>query len=652
MGKLRLKPAPHPPSPSSGEQRSRHAALLRAADQAQLGGRRRPERVGHGPPEDPAAKGLRRAGILQLQHQIGNVRIARQLAKRQEGVVTPAPGATSQGPLIVDDTVTERQAGQLTKGAFLARLRPAVDATIEAELSGTTLIGAARDQVVQQFARYSALDAATLDRTIKQEVPGASAAREAHDYIALICARIHVVIAEQHASLPPGAETAATVAGGVGKLFSNTARGIGSLIAGIGNIFFKARAGGAARPDDPGALQVRLGRGQELDVRVRSGIEAAFGRSFSEVRIHTDSVAAGLSDRLNARAFTVGQDIAFGAGEYQPGTLAGDALIAHEVAHVAQQQGHGAGVQAKGEGEDGSLEADADRSAVGAVLAMWGIARGGAARLDQDALPQLTSGLRLQRCAGTHRPGQTAGPAATPAALPTDWPQQVTAAQELADQAQQRASLGQLAAAALSGIGIQLHVANTSPAGVVNPDDYQPAPTVNFDLYLNTKTAHVGSRKLSSNAGYSFSRGNTRYAVIGPEAIKASSPLYTRMYAQHELYHTTHHLPGGGQGGRSDNDEELETWTQDFRSYFHQFRTLSVRPRWHPLLQYYEGASRDAQHTAVNQLVAYYNNPPVPVTEVESTKETFRRWLHREQNISSHRGLLEALNNRLNLSGP
>jgi hypothetical protein len=49
------------------------------------------------------------------------------------------------------------------------------------------------------------------------------------------------------------------------------------------------------------------------------------------------------------------------------------------------------------------LEEDADRSAVGAVAAMWGNLKGGMAKIGQNALPQLKSGLRLQRCAGPAR---------------------------------------------------------------------------------------------------------------------------------------------------------------------------------------------------------------------------------------------------------
>jgi hypothetical protein len=60
---------------------------------------------------------------------------------------------------------------------------------------------------------------------------------------------------------------------------------------------------------------------------------------FSRVRIHTDRRAAESARAIGARAYTVGSDIYFGQGEYRPGTREGRRLIAHELAHVAQQRG-------------------------------------------------------------------------------------------------------------------------------------------------------------------------------------------------------------------------------------------------------------------------------------------------------------------------
>ncbi len=63
-------------------------------------------------------------------------------------------------------------------------------------------------------------------------------------------------------------------------------------------------------------------------------MESRFGYDFTDVRVHTDTRAA---EALNARAFTMGKDVVFGAGQYSPWTTAGKKLIAHELTHVVQQ---------------------------------------------------------------------------------------------------------------------------------------------------------------------------------------------------------------------------------------------------------------------------------------------------------------------------
>ena len=68
----------------------------------------------------------------------------------------------------------------------------------------------------------------------------------------------------------------------------------------------------------------------------RAFFEPRFGWDFG-VRVHTDGAAAATARGLRARAFTVGRDIVFGAGEYAPATTPGRALMAHELAHVVQQ---------------------------------------------------------------------------------------------------------------------------------------------------------------------------------------------------------------------------------------------------------------------------------------------------------------------------
>jgi hypothetical protein len=131
-------------------------------------------------------------------------------------------------------------------------------------------------------------------------------------------------------------------------------------------------------------------------------MESAFGTSFSHVRLHDDSNAASLSSGQNARAFTVGQHVAFGAGEYQPGTLPGDALIAHELAHVVQQSGAAESVANMAVDDVGydALEQEADRTAVRAVLSIHKGAQNLTSAMQQIG-PTLRSGLQLQRCATT-----------------------------------------------------------------------------------------------------------------------------------------------------------------------------------------------------------------------------------------------------------
>jgi hypothetical protein len=68
-------------------------------------------------------------------------------------------------------------------------------------------------------------------------------------------------------------------------------------------------------------------------------MESRFGADFGHVRIHRDALAARSSRELGARAYTYGAHIAFGAHEYAPGSRAGRALIAHELAHTLQQRG-------------------------------------------------------------------------------------------------------------------------------------------------------------------------------------------------------------------------------------------------------------------------------------------------------------------------
>jgi hypothetical protein len=84
-------------------------------------------------------------------------------------------------------------------------------------------------------------------------------------------------------------------------------------------------------------VEALKGGGEPLSVATRSYFEPRFGQDFSNVRVHKDANVAEISKSMQARAFTYGKNIGFGAGEYAPESGAGRKLLAHELTHVVQQ---------------------------------------------------------------------------------------------------------------------------------------------------------------------------------------------------------------------------------------------------------------------------------------------------------------------------
>jgi len=84
-------------------------------------------------------------------------------------------------------------------------------------------------------------------------------------------------------------------------------------------------------------IQSLQGGGQPLPASVRNFFEPRFGHDFSRVRVHSGRAAEQSARDVNAHAYTVGNNIVFGAGQFAPGTHEGQRLIAHELTHVVQQ---------------------------------------------------------------------------------------------------------------------------------------------------------------------------------------------------------------------------------------------------------------------------------------------------------------------------
>ncbi|MDX1664725.1 MAG: DUF4157 domain-containing protein [Candidatus Promineifilaceae bacterium] len=98
-------------------------------------------------------------------------------------------------------------------------------------------------------------------------------------------------------------------------------------------------AGEQSQSSAPPAVEQVLARpGRPLDPATRAFMESRLGHDFGSVRVHTDSRAAASAEAVQAKAYTVGQNIVFGAGQYPPGTASGRRLLAHELVHTLQQE--------------------------------------------------------------------------------------------------------------------------------------------------------------------------------------------------------------------------------------------------------------------------------------------------------------------------
>jgi hypothetical protein len=341
----------------------------------------------------------------------------------------PDATAAGAGALIVDDEAASVASGQMRKSDFLQQLRSKVCATADEALKAAGQSTEGCPYIEQWLGYYAGREPAQIERALRKYAPEAAGATSARDYIPAVSNRVRVGVDRwartgEITGVPP--ELAGLVSGpgvalgaiagmiggalsgigsAIGGALSAAAGAVGSAFSSIGKALFKRREGHGGASDgasnDAGVMQQRLSGGQTLDSAAKSRMGAAFGHDFSGVRVHTNAEAAGLSDSLNARAFTIGSDIAFGPGEYQPGTLIGDALIAHELAHVVQQNGGGnnsTAPQSKGSAGHDALEEEADVAAVGAVSALWLGTQGSLANIGSHAGPRLRSGLKLQRC--------------------------------------------------------------------------------------------------------------------------------------------------------------------------------------------------------------------------------------------------------------
>ncbi|GAA1021981.1 MULTISPECIES: eCIS core domain-containing protein [Amycolatopsis] len=155
----------------------------------------------------------------------------------------------------------------------------------------------------------------------------------------------------------------------------------------------------APGPAEPGPEPARGGNPLEPDIR--HFMEQRFGQDFSQVRVYSDRTAADSAAWLGAKAYTVGERIVFGTGEYRPGTASGNRSLAHELAHVVQQRRGGG--PAAGHQLERSADVAADAVVSGGPVKVSGASAPGVARQAEPDTRAVVTNLRGNRIFGAAR---------------------------------------------------------------------------------------------------------------------------------------------------------------------------------------------------------------------------------------------------------
>ncbi len=169
-----------------------------------------------------------------------------------------------------------------------------------------------------------------------------------------------------------------------------------------------ARKDGADGPwyTSPVLDVVGKGGGQPLDPKARADMEDWLGADFSDVRIHTGDQAARSAAAISAKAYTVGHDVVFGQGSFDPASREGRHRLAHELVHVQQQRlgpvtgtdsGGGVAISDPADSFEREAEATAARVASGPLPGALGDLRG---HHPGRRSVQLTGSRSVQRCGG------------------------------------------------------------------------------------------------------------------------------------------------------------------------------------------------------------------------------------------------------------
>ncbi|HWU91140.1 MAG TPA: DUF4157 domain-containing protein [Kofleriaceae bacterium] len=365
------------------------------------------ERRGEAPGLSPGKRSLVEATFsddARGPSKPGHTSLVQQLQRKQEqpGATNPdGAAAGAHAPVLVEDEILSVVPGQVTKRDFIAQLKPLLEAAAAEEL-GSLYATAGCPYIARYLALYTNRSAKEGEAFVRRFT--GSRATTAQGLLADMLVRVRAgvrswrdtgqVPAEVIAAAGGITPGAAPAAGGAQR--TDGAPGTSGLA--IQNLDEPGVAKPATAPaGSPAQVLEQLGEGTPLDSTTQARMGAAFGTSFADVRIHADAKGGALASQHGALAFTVGTHIAMAAARYAPGTVEGDALLAHELTHVLQQRGAApSSAQTTTEtAQNAAAEHDADKGAEAALRHLHGGDKAARASAKQG------SDFQLQRCVGT-----------------------------------------------------------------------------------------------------------------------------------------------------------------------------------------------------------------------------------------------------------
>jgi hypothetical protein len=324
-----------------------------------------------------------------------------------------------------------------------------------------------------------------------------------------------------------------------------------------------------SKPDDP--FEQEADRVADAAMRMPSA-PAGPGHDFSQVRIHTDEAAAQSARAVDALAYTIGNHMVFGSGQYNPGSEAGRRLLAHELSHTIQQG---------------------------------------------------SSGLRLAK----QRPQK---PQERQKPNEPSWSERVTIVSAMADGDAKYKAMAAMIQEALEPFSVTVQESTNSESTVdeaitnncyIKLDSYG-GPHVNFDGFLEKKasgsTAAAKPRYPQTPTG---GEGLEIFIIFGPRALHPVGPQHTRAVFEHERTHAKNYIDrffdmNPGERQRHDTaGEHLMIWLSEFRNYFLRLWTFSADSELPKISELFTGlfanysvpATPKEQETAIASIKDFYD---------------------------------------------